>query len=217
MKPVKLQRGAMWLLLAAAVLIIGVSVSLLAGSSHKTRDSADVESFLARKERWGAKTGAADDAAIIAVATPAQVTVNELTQLSRPDGMPSRGGPGGERYGAVEHTVYVIDAKLLRYKCEEDDDRDDHLVITDYGSPGPTMIVEIPDPSAVSVASPWHDRIAEARRTFDAAFSPTGRFTRRTAHIRVTGVGFFDFFHRQSGVAPNCIELHPVIGIEVLD
>ncbi len=29
----------------------------------------------------------------------------------------------------------------------------------------------------------------------------------------VTGVGFFDFKHGQSGVAPNAIELHPILAI----
>ena len=28
------------------------------------------------------------------------------------------------------------------------------------------------------------------------------------------GLGFFDFAHGQDGVAPNAIELHPVISIE---
>jgi hypothetical protein len=28
----------------------------------------------------------------------------------------------------------------------------------------------------------------------------------------ITGVGFFDFQHGQSGVAPNGIVLHPVVG-----
>jgi hypothetical protein len=28
----------------------------------------------------------------------------------------------------------------------------------------------------------------------------------------ITGVGFFDFWHGQNGVAPNAIELHPVLG-----
>jgi hypothetical protein len=31
--------------------------------------------------------------------------------------------------------------------------------------------------------------------------------------VTVTGLGFFDFAHGQRGVAPNAIELHPVIGI----
>ena len=28
----------------------------------------------------------------------------------------------------------------------------------------------------------------------------------------ITGVGFFDFQHGRRGVAPNAIELHPVLG-----
>jgi hypothetical protein len=34
--------------------------------------------------------------------------------------------------------------------------------------------------------------------------------------VRVTGIGFFDFIHGQAGVAPNGIELHPVLGITFL-
>jgi hypothetical protein len=29
----------------------------------------------------------------------------------------------------------------------------------------------------------------------------------------VQGIGFFDFAHGQDGVAPNAIELHPVLSI----
>jgi len=31
--------------------------------------------------------------------------------------------------------------------------------------------------------------------------------------VRITGVGFFDYIHGQHGVAPNGIELHPVLGV----
>jgi len=33
---------------------------------------------------------------------------------------------------------------------------------------------------------------------------------------RVTGVVFFDFFHGQTGVARNAIELHPVLAFRCL-
>ena len=33
---------------------------------------------------------------------------------------------------------------------------------------------------------------------------------------RVTGIGFFDRFHGQTGVAPNMFELHPILKIEWL-
>jgi hypothetical protein len=32
----------------------------------------------------------------------------------------------------------------------------------------------------------------------------------------VTGVAFFDFDHSQTGVAPNAIELHPVLAFRCL-
>jgi hypothetical protein len=35
--------------------------------------------------------------------------------------------------------------------------------------------------------------------------------------MEITGVGFFDFEHRQSGVAPNAIELHPMLDIRRID
>lgn len=179
-------------------------------------DSDIAAEFLARKERWGTKTGADEAAAKIDLAHPTPVTVAELASLPRLGDLPTRGGPGSDRFGDVEHTAYTIDAKLLRYKLEEEDDQDFHIVITDYKNPGVTMIVEIPDPSVVSMASPWREDIAKARQVFEDAFRPTGRFTRRSAHIRVTGVGFFDFLHGQSGVAPNGIELHPVTLIEII-
>jgi hypothetical protein len=34
--------------------------------------------------------------------------------------------------------------------------------------------------------------------------------------IRVRGVGFFDFDHHQKGRSKSCIELHPVLGIELV-
>jgi len=35
---------------------------------------------------------------------------------------------------------------------------------------------------------------------------------RLCAKARVTGVAFFDFDHGQTGVAPNAIKLHPILG-----
>jgi len=36
------------------------------------------------------------------------------------------------------------------------------------------------------------------------------------SRARVTGVAFFDFEHGQTGVAPNAIELHPILGFRCL-
>ena len=36
------------------------------------------------------------------------------------------------------------------------------------------------------------------------------------ARAKITGVAFFDFKHGQTGVAPNGIELHPLLGFHCL-
>ena len=205
-----------WLFLAAFALVAWLlinargNLSRRGSSSPRQDSSATAEEFLARKERWAIKTGADDTAPALDILHPAVASVRDLVALTPPEGRRRE-----DREGA-EDRAYVIDAKLLRFKQEEDDD-DYHIVITDWSSPGPTMIVEIPDPDDVPDSSPWKSAIARARTTFQTAFSPTHRFTRETGHIRVTGIGFFDFVHGQSGVAPNGIELHPVIKVEILD
>jgi hypothetical protein len=68
--------------------------------------------------------------------------------------------------------------------------------------PSRTMIAESPSPSCTARATPTRRRqMAQARRR-----------VRLCAKARVSGVAFFDFFHGQTGVAPNAIELHPVLG-----
>jgi hypothetical protein len=47
-----------------------------------------------------------------------------------------------------------------------------------------------------------------------SALQPTFKTKIRTTKVRMIGVGFFDRLHGQTGVAPNGIELHPVLSIE---
>jgi hypothetical protein len=79
---------------------------------------------------------------------------------------------------------------------------------------GNTIVAEIPSPSCVGAGSPFATQIASARGEFDAQFTATSLFQTANIPVRVTGVGFFDFFHNQHGAAPNVIELHPVLDIQ---
>ena len=72
---------------------------------------------------------------------------------------------------------------------------------------------EIPSPSCVDEGSPFFEAIKDAREKFDATFQPTGQFQDTNTPVKVVGVGFFDFHHGQRGVAPNAVELHPVLDI----
>jgi hypothetical protein len=56
-------------------------------------------------------------------------------------------------------------------------------------------------------------RMKNARNAFVAACGMPGSssFMQLTGQATIRGVGFFDFIHGQTGVAPNGIELHPVL------
>ena len=68
------------------------------------------------------------------------------------------------------------------------------------------MIAESPSPSCTARATPLSRRqMTQARARVQLC-----------APARVTGVAFFDFKHGQTGVAPNAIELHPVLAFRCL-
>jgi len=174
-----------------------------------------------------AKSAAAVDPAILpaavherwAVTTPA--TIAQLRALAVPPQLP----PDGRSEGA-EKTVWQLTATLQAYRREADGDY--HLVIADDS--GSTMIAEIPNPGDITSPSHFAGQIANARTAFDnhfqitedvsaasapAAMEPGGgpQFEQMSVPVTVTGIGYFDFNHGQMGVAPNAIELHPVINI----
>jgi hypothetical protein len=106
----------------------------------------------------------------------------------------------------VELTTYRLRNVILKgYKAEPDSDI--HIVVE---SGGKTMIVEIANPGCVSASSPLYYKIQAARNAFIAKYSPTSTYKTSSDTITLTGVGFWDYNHGQTGVAPNAIELHPV-------
>ena len=156
-------------------------------------------------ERWPVKTGTDPDAGAINLAATTTTTVSALDALPKPATLPV-----DNRISPTETTVFSIDALLTVYVRE--DDSDYHLVLTD--SSGGTMIAEIPSPSCVGSTSPLLSGIANARSEFDGRYSVTTSFKTANIPVRVRGVGFFDFLHGQTGVAPNGIELHPVLDLQ---
>jgi hypothetical protein len=59
--------------------------------------------------------------------------------------------------------------------------------------------------------SPFLAGVMNSRAKMDARLSPTSGFKAANLPIQVTGVGFFDNIHGQTGVAPNGIELHAIL------
>lgn len=178
------------------------------------RDAADPDTLVGNPrsstgscgvERWSVKTGTDADVGLINLQSTTQTTIATLTALPTPSTLPAN-----NRIQPTETTVFQLHDTLTEFKLESDSDY--HLVVSD-GS-GKTMITEIPDPACVGSSSPLLSGIQHARSEFDARFTPTTSFQTVNIPVTVTGVGFFDFLHGQTGVAPNGIELHAVLDIQ---
>lgn len=163
---------------------------------HATSGSCGVE-------RWAVKTGTDADARLVHLDAPVAQTIAGLAALAPP------ARPPAHARAADRDDGLVLDATLVAYKL--DADSDDQLILRD--AHGNTMIAEIPDPACVKASSPFSSRIHNARAGFDARFTATTSFKTANIPVRLTGVGFFDYRRGQVGVAPNAIELHPVLDV----
>jgi hypothetical protein len=161
-------------------------------------------------ERWPVKTLSDPGAASVNM-SPTPAAVSNLVAAAAPTE-----SSNNTRLNDLEKETFIVHALLMGYKLETD--HDFHLVIEDPQTHD-TMIAEIPDPQCSGVcASIAEAQITQARTTFATAFAaapPDASYTALTppAAVTITGVGFFDFYHGQTGVAKNCVEIHPVLSI----
>jgi len=185
-------------------------------------------------ERWNIKT--LDDPGANQVSMAARsVTIDSLVSLPVPNGF--NGNNDTQRYVPTEDNVYTVRAWLVGFK--EEADRDLHVVIADPAlnslamadlkapkkgqadhRPKDIMIAEIPDSQCSSVKEGGHaSQISAVRSSFKNCFGPPSMsfklFSDRMI-VDVSGVGFFDKIHGQTGVARNGIELHPVLRIKTV-
>ncbi len=157
-------------------------------------------------ERWGVKT--LSDSRVSRVHFRPKGTTVTALRSKRSPGV----GRSDPRIKGVETTTYRVEAELVEAKRE--DDRDIHLVIAAPNHPGQTMIVEFPDVRCKGAKqSKKREAMRKARAAFERACgtAPAGSFRRLTGTATITGVGFFDVKHGQRGIAPNGIELHPIL------
>lgn len=160
--------------------------------------------FACGVERWSVKTGTDADVGLVNLSSTTANTIATMRSWTAPNPIPAN-----NRVSPYETTQWVLTATLTQYKLETDEDY--HLVLQDSG--GLTMIAEIPNPNCVGTGSPFAAGIQNARNQFDAKFTATTSFQTANIPVQITGVGMFDFLHGQTGVAPNGIELHPVLNI----
>lgn len=155
-------------------------------------------------ERWSVKIGSDADVGLVNLNSPTPTTLATLTNLS-----PPRTIPDNKRAQPTETTLWVINATLKQYQKQADSDY--HLLLIDGA--GHQMIAEIPSPNCMASGSPFASGVSRARAQFDAKFTATSALKNANVPVQITGVGFFDYLAGQTGVAPNGIELHPILDI----
>jgi hypothetical protein len=102
---------------------------------------------------------------------------------------------------AFEYHVFTVVARVTVVHLEGDSDY--HLLLKEHGWP---MIAESPAPECTSRAKLYYRQL----------MARAHRVARVCDRARITGVAFFDTDHGQAGVAPNAIELHPVLRFRCL-
>jgi hypothetical protein len=184
--------------MGVSVLVAGAARVAAAGSSGSKATECGVE-------RWAVKT----------LSDPGAGSVKSKARATTIRGLRRRHPPahlGATRNTGAETSTFRVRATLAEMEIEEDSDI--HLVVSEPGSPGLTMIVEFPAYACTRGATRTaRNKMRTARRRLIRACGTPSRshFTDLTGRATITGVGFFDILHGQTGVAPNGIELHPVI------
>lgn len=115
------------------------------------------------------------------------------------------------RFG-IEFNTYEITCKI-KYWIREDDG-DLHLVLVDVKDSTKTMIGEIPNLSCDSIAV----KTNKNNKNFVSAEQEFLKYALKKHMVKdgvyqVKGIGFFDKKHGQKGLAPNGIEIHPILKI----
>jgi hypothetical protein len=111
-----------------------------------------------------------------------------------------------------ERRVWRVRAQIVEFKLEADDDI--HLALFDTGR---YMIAEIPQAACLPSATRDRRAIVAVRNLFTRRCGmATGSWQQLGAVARISGVGFWDFPHGQSGAARNYAELHPVTAIQII-
>jgi hypothetical protein len=180
------RRRLLTVVLVAAVAAVAARVGAPA-PQHHARFSAALACGV---ERWSVKT-LKDRPHLV---RDRKTTVAHLVGLPPPASLPTTRLP-------FERRVYSVLASVTLDRTEAD--LDHHLVLR-VGQK--TMIAETPSSLCTSGATAYRRKqMVNARAA-----------ARLCSWARVTGVAFFDFQHGQTGVAPNAIELHPVLDFACL-
>ena len=159
---------------------------------------------------------------------PQLATVTQMNNFPVPTNY-NENGPGGVdngRFAPYEERVFTVRALLVTRKHETGSSGDDdyHIEVSDPNNPSATMVTEAPHGECTyACASGFGGSMDGVRSLLDTCFGPaSSSFQAFPAGVIVdiTGVGFFDGLHGQTGAKANPgtsasnFELHPVLHID---
>jgi hypothetical protein len=170
-------------------LVALVAASTLAAAHLDSGLAADSRA-LCGSERWTVKT-LQDRPTLLSART---ATLHFLVTRPAPAELPYQRLP-------FERHIFHVTATVNPIRSEDDGDL--HVILRDGRF---HMIAEAPSTGCITGATLLRKRqMLQARQAV--------RLCRRAS---VTGVAFFDYLHGQTGVAPNGIELHPILHFRCL-
>jgi hypothetical protein len=189
----RFHRVLIWPALAAGLGAMLISAALASAGANA---NAALSTRLTRAggacgvERWTVKT--LQDRPHLLPAR--KTTIHYLITRRAPTSLPDTRLP-------FERHIFTVVAAVVLVRPQDDSDL--HLVLQRGGN---HMIAEAPAPYCDSRATLVRRRQMRTARNH----------VRLCARARVTGVAFFDYDHGQTGVAPNAIELHSILGFRCL-
>jgi hypothetical protein len=177
--------------LVLAALALAALAARVAAPSHATQTRAP-HSLVCGVERWAVKT-LQDRPHLLG---PRASNVAHLIGIPRPAHVPSTRLSSERRVYSV-----IASATMIR----EEADQDLHIVLQKGTK---HLIAEAPNaPFCTANATAYRKKQMRKARSLVRPFC---------AKARVVGVAFWDYYHGQTGVAPNVIELHPILGYSCL-
>jgi hypothetical protein len=176
--------------LIAAVLGVAIGVAAAVAGTASAAVSGQGRA-LCGTERWTVKTLQDRPRLLRVRATTLQFLVTRPAPHPLPDTRLS-----------FERHIYRVTAAVTLVRQEADGDL--HLVLRDGSL---HMIAEAPEGGCMAGATVYRRKQMKAARAA----------VRLCAKAEITGVAFFDFKHGQTGVAPNAIELHPILAFRCLN
>ena len=180
------------------------------GVTGLTLDSTFVDKWIrgdcGGKERWVVKTLTDQESHDIDLKKSTTTTIAKIADMD----VPFNPKQAKDDRQDMEKQLLTITCKIDRVIKEDDEDL--HLVMHDGDE---SMVGEIVFPCCPDVID------AHRRKLFERPFKQFHPFRQGQAfkdHTwQVTGVVFVDFPHGQTGMLPNCIELHPIVDIHPID